>query len=1088
MDFEIDTPSLPAGAYTLKVAVNDREGQLIQANEHPVMRVKSDPPPQGDALLQVDVPKSARGHVSDAAPLPVYAGVPAPRGWSMDARNLQLYDKSGALVPSQVDALATWRPRGSLKWLGLHFQLKSSRARDWALRLSAGKQVNATPAGPRIETETTETSVIVNTGPLQFEVLGPHFDGIHQAWLDLDGDGRTSAGESLFPDAPDRAPYVVDQNGKVYRTCGDANSEVRVEVDGPLCTIVRASGWYAAEDGARICRHVTRIVAYAGLSWVRLLNTFIFAADSREVKLADVGIPFALKNCSTRYRFGVRPRDLHLSAAGTSRAYLLQHEKDAFALRTAWPDGELTVARGARADGWLETANDRAAVAVGLRDFWQTYPKELEAHSGRIIVHIWPKHGEDKPSKALTEENLSELWFMHHRKLLDFQAPEWFSSFTGARQRKGAYRYVRNSARANGMGVARSCELFVNFRDLRKDTTPAVSAYVNHPPVAAAAPEWMCRSGVFGPTAAVDSAAFPVIERAMDARFDGERSLERFSFGMWNYGGSVTYFQPLVGSYDQIERPWRLTHHGGPRAPWLLFARSGKRKFFEYAARNSLRCADIAFCHYSTPAAERGQGAWGRKVRGAQCDYKGIVPWSSGARIMDYNSMADFLHYLTYFTGNRWPFEVALEWGECTKKRFRPREARSASGTLDTLLSLYEATWDPDYRELAERQFLHLVDHILTPDGYFKTGNWYDYAPWLSHYHRLTGSRKAQDAAVRWGGRIIRNHWLGNQVFGDDTSFDRAMGYPLYDVFRLAYEGTGDKRFLEMALGCARVVGVSVMLDAGSRLYGMDMYSGSSTGGYFEQTVPVVLPLLKERRPEIRALFPRWRMHTRQARLFVRGHGSTPLELRVHFTNKPAATFTITPPGGEPSAPQPVEIVEEIRYRGGRRDNAKTAEMEVFARVVLPARLLDGPTEIVFNSGDGAPFGMFAPIQLSRPAQVVFAWDADIVFARGSAMYFRTPEDAETVRIRGAGIRWSTPLSLALLDGEDTVRALEQWFPPERPGAVTLEAELSPADRGQVWCCLQGLSKAMAIDRLSADIPPYFADRPQRFFVPERQP
>jgi len=183
-----------------------------------------------------------------------------------------------------------------------------------------------------------------------------------------------------------------------------------------------------------------------------------------------------------------------------------------------------------------------------------------------------------------------------------------------------------------------------------------------------------------------------------------------------------------------------------------------------------------------------------------------------------------------------------------------------------------------------------------------------------------------------------------------------------------------------------------------------------------------------------------------------------------------------------------VEIVEEVCFQGGQRDNAKTAEKLVFARVVLPARPQSGVTEVVFNSRDGRPFGMYAPIQLSRPAKLVFAWDAGMSFARGSAIYFRTPTTNGAAHIRVPYARWSTPHSLALLDTNDTIRAMEQWFPPERPGNIMLTTQLQPAERGQVWCCLQGLSKSMVIEPGDEHIPPFFADRPERFFLPQDKP
>jgi hypothetical protein len=127
---------------------------------------------------------------------------------------------------------------------------------------------------------------------------------------------------------------------------------------------------------------------------------------------------------------------------------------------------------------------------------------------------------------------------------------------------------------------------------------------------------------------------------------------------------------------------------------------------------------------------------------------------------------------------------------------------------------------------------------------------------------------------------------------------------------------------------------------------------------------------------------------------------------------------------------------------------------------------------------------VYAPAQLSRPAKLVFGWEKGMDFTRGSALYFRPPPGGD-IAVRGTSRFTSVPHMLALLDARDRVRAPGQWYPPEsEETGILLRASPPPEDRDAVWCCLQGLSKFMAIEPAADGIPPFFADRPERFFVP----
>ncbi len=867
--------------------------------------------------------------------------------------------------------------------------------------------------------------------------------------------------------------------------------------------MIRCAGWYRAADGGRICRHVTRFVAHGGLPWLRVYHTLVFCADSREVVLTDAAWPVQPREPVATARFGGESRPIPARVTTNRRLSLLQHEPDAFALRDVAigdPRDAKTIATGKLAGGWAEVAGTSTAVAIGLRDFAATYPRELSADERGLVLHLWPANGIDKPMKPPTQDDLSEMWFLHHRRLLDFKVPDWFSSFQApgpfvdAAHEQSRHRYVRASATANGMGVARSCEFFLNFRRADRDTVRPVWSYVNAPPLAAASPAWMCSTGAFGPLEPVDREAFPLVEQALDVRHDGERTIERFSVGMFNHGGSTSYFRPAVRSYDQLDRPWRLTHHGSPRVPWLLFARSGDRKFADYALRHGQWCADIGFCHYSTPRFER-LGVDG-KIRGGQCDYKGIVPWSRGGRVMDYNSMADFLIWMACFSGDRRPLEVADEWGQCVKQRFRPFVGRNAAGTLDTLMSLYEATWDMDYRELAERQFLAIADKQFLPSGHFRHGPWYDYAPWLAHYHRFTGSGRAAEVAVAWSNRLLRDCWLGDGTFGDDTKFSPEMGYPLFDVFRIAYEATNDPRFLEIARGCSLLPALSTVFAPGTPFHGFDTHATASHGGYYTQTVPYILPALKAN-DHGRALFPPWTLHGRRIQFFVDVAGDGPLELRMRLVNPPVASGSaVTPPHvkfmdarGRVAGPMPVDIVrrptrEETVEPPTAGENARS--VHEYARIEVPAEMRDGVVAVVIAYPEGGrETGVRLPVEMSRDVPLVFTWERRLRFGRGSAIYFQPPRNARAMAFRAESDYRSMPHMIALLDSRDQPRVIRTWQPAPGADSAAVEVAVRPEDGRGVWCCLQGLTKYMSIEPESAGLPRYFADRPERFFVPD---
>ena len=1064
VDVALDVTGLTPGRYQTQVEVLDVDGRAVGKAQHPLIRRQGPKRPPRNGKIPVRLARVGGAQAELESPTPVTFGVAMPRGAADGNTGFRLLDRQGRPVPAEAMRLASWEPRGTAKWVSIDCQAPQGAREGDAFSLEYGPGLAPAPPARPLVIERAAQALEVTTGPARFVISTTRFDLIHRAWLDANRDGQFSHDEEAVTGQGAQGPYVVDQDGKTYRAALDPDAVVAVEREGAVAVVICARGWYVAEDGAKLCRHVTRMHAYAGQAYLRVFHTFILTEDSTKVKLADVALATSVP--SNVVAFGCEPRDLHCTSAGKGHnAYLLQYEHDAYEFR--W-DGHKR-GRGRRAKGWLGTVNVNAALSVGLRDFWQNYPKELEAGERQLRVHLWPAHGRDRPRQPLTDDNISDLWFIHHQRLLDFEVPEWFHTFKGEREAK-RYRYVRSSRHANGLGVARTHELLYVLHS--GDESPdAAMAALQEPAVLAVSPSWMCRSGAGGRITAKGDHPFGLVEEALSNRFDGEQAMGRAceDYGMFNWGGAHSYFRNGVRDYDRTERPWRLTHHGGPRVPWLMYLRTGEPKYLDRGCRNTLRMLDLAFVHYTTPELERLTYPRG-KIRGALNDYKGMVPWHSGSRLMDYNSMTDFMLYYYCLTGNSWGLEVANEWGQSVKRYFSsPFHDRRAAGTLDALLDLYKITWDPALREIAERLAVHVMS-LQQPDGNFRSGHWYTYAPWLSDYYELTGSETAAKTLVRWA-----DAYVGNRVWtGYDNTYE--SGYAHYDVLAAAHRITGNVKYLAHGLGRMLVIAESVNSNRGSAVFGADQYGVSSLGGYYAQTVPYILGPLAELKQLPAPVFPPWRYHPGdRAVIYVLDETDEAITLSLPLSHSAPAEITVVDPSGREAVHTTVEPPKPRAFYLTLQDPP---------RVEIPR---DGHTGCYqVRMASESQFGIWLPLGLSRPVKVVHPLKPGASYARGSAVYLMIPKGVSGLTLSVSG-RNSMGHTVALYDPAGHRAAWKHWFGLEEPSPHRISADCPPALQGQPWCLLQGLSKSLTLTAESKGVPAFFATRPERFFVPTQE-
>ncbi|MEA3401111.1 MAG: hypothetical protein U9R79_07705, partial [Armatimonadota bacterium] len=712
---------------------------------------------------------------------PVTTGVPFPEGALESGENVRLLDEAGAELPLQVTVTGEY-PDGSVRWLLLDFQADLP-AEGATFTLEFGEDVTRAPIDY----------------PLSIDL---------------------SAGEPFF------LPYFVDDAGIEYQVDrADIVAAAEIELAGPMRGVVTARGWYVNDVGEQKCRYIVRIHGYRGKPYVRVFYTWIMTEDSRELRFSDIG--FRIPMPVERAIFGTADGPAERLVSAEQPTYLLQYDHDRSVIESAGEREET-----GRAPGWFAGEGRDGHCVLACRDFWQLFPKELEATPEGVIFHTWPDHGVADPTPEVTDANLQYLWFAHEGDVLDFQVPESYYAHEGEYS-EYEMRYVRSSKEANGMGVAKTHELLMAFGDgaVDPDEAEALNARLQDPPVAMASPEWMCASGVFGMIDPVDEDAFGKYEAMVAGTFDAERRMQEFTedYGLWNFGGGHTTWDVARRRWHDVYRCWRNTHHGCNRVPWLLYVRSGDRDYRRYGVRNARKVLDEGFCHWST---EEFEGLdWPRsKIHGALCDYKGLVHWHAGGRLTDYNSTTDFALWYWHLTGDRRGLEVAQQWGDAVVEEDRsPFGHREGAGTCAAMIELYKETLDQRYFAYAKRLAEHLIS-TQNEDGSFP--QWENYAPWLERWWELTGDEAAARAIVRFADAYI----AGN---GDSFSTYHVAGQ--VNILAYAYVISGDPKYLARGLWELDRLEASVYRGEDPLLQGLIMAGQTSLSGYGVQRAPNLL-------------------------------------------------------------------------------------------------------------------------------------------------------------------------------------------------------------------------------------------------------
>src|ERR1017187_112085 len=541
-------------------------------------------------------------------------GVPWPRGSVGREQTFTLTPGDGKSLPLQSWPLAYW-PDGSIKWTG--FATVAGPGASGALKLSPGNSV--APASP-VRVNASGRAIDIDTGRLRCQI--------------------PRDGQFLIESMSMEGRVVAE---KARLLCRLENSEsfasriakVTVEQNGPVRAVVKIEGVHRATEGAREgLPFGGRLYFFAGSAQVRLVHSIVFDGDDQKDFIKGLGVAFSVpmrEQVHNRHvRFSgegdglwaepVQPatgRRALVAPGGQGSSYADQlagkplPNKEAFnpagqKLLTDWAvwdayklvqptaDGFiiqkrtnpqscwLDAAGGKRASGLVFVGDATGGLAVGLKNFWQSYPTSLEVEgaatsAAEIYVWLWSP---DAPAMDLRHYD------------------------TKAHDLDSSYEDVQPGF-STPHGVARTSEmtLFPSAGVAAREDVAHQARNAEEPPMLVATPEHLHSAGVFGIWSLPDRAtpAKLPFEEQLDAAFSlyHKEVEQRHWYGFWNYGDVMHQHDGPrhMWRYDVGGFAWDNSELGTDLWLWYAFLRSGRANIFRMAEAMTRHTGEVDVYH-----------------------------------------------------------------------------------------------------------------------------------------------------------------------------------------------------------------------------------------------------------------------------------------------------------------------------------------------------------------------------------------------------------------------------------------------------------------------------------------------------------
>ncbi|MFV0338683.1 MAG: hypothetical protein ACK5LK_10640, partial [Chthoniobacterales bacterium] len=506
-----------------------------------------------------------------------------------------------------------------------------------------------------------------------------------------------------------------------------------------LRTVFHRQGWYVNEAGEKIARHSTRLIFSADSPTVKIEHRLIVTDNGEKRWFKEYGLRLS-------YAKAAQPDEVFFpesekADAASVEAKLSESVREAFLFQekafymsrmdpvkdchfligeVAADGGVRTVQEGSLAGNWILAGNKQYGVGMALRNFWQTFPKELNSTHEAMTLYLWSSRGGTELD--LRTDSQRKNW-----------PEEWYNENYASKPLMARI----NRMKLNAVGMARSHDFVITLSSTPDPKAMAqLGSQTQTPPVSLVAPSWLRFTEAMGRFAPYDPARFPEEEAFVEEWFRQYTEIWRqwgdygfMEFGNWPH----VWFNkakdgPLEGRWiAYVDRYSSALDYGTYAHLWRTFARSGQRKYFDAAEETTRKSLDLNMANWDNLTPEDVANFESPKrlptlLKGTYTSSNS--PFSWGFRSCLHNNSATDLRALAYWyylTDYRPAMEMLENYHEIVKKLWDAGYTGTFKSSrpfaiLKNLATVYQETGDPEMRPIIEEQLKFLVD-LEAPQG-----------------------------------------------------------------------------------------------------------------------------------------------------------------------------------------------------------------------------------------------------------------------------------------------------------------------------------------------------------------------------------
>jgi len=682
-------------------------------------------------------------------------GVPWPKNFVKKEQSFALINTNGKMLPLQSWVLAYW-PDGSVKWSG--FATVASPQDKGPFKLIRGKALVKTGS---VTVKELNNAFEINTGQLTCYV--PKKGTYLVDSMVIDNHAVASKGR-LVCTLEDRSGYKQEKTIH-YQDFTSNIKKVTIEQAGPIRAVVKIEGMHKAGRGSREwLPFYVRLYFYAGQEQVRMVHSIVFDGDEKKDFISGLGIAFKVpmrEQIQNRHvRFSgegnglwsepiepLKGRDRRIVAYPDSGGDVYtdqvagkrvpnkenvdqrsQHLLDTwvvwndFKLVQPNADGFTIVKRtnaqscwlpvgsgnGKRSSGLVFLGDVSSGLAIGIKNFWQSYPASLEVKDAggkdpEIVAWLWSP---DAPAMD-----------MRHYDTIPHGLEE-------------VYEDVQPGF-STPNGVARTSELtlFPSAGVPTKMQTANEANASSKPSLLVCSPQYLHAAKAFGIWSLPDLST--PFKRQVEDNLDGAityymQSIEQNHwYGFWDFGD-------VMHSYDETRHEWRYdlggmawdnSELGTDMWLWYSFLRTGRADIFRMAEAMTRHTGEVDSYHQGRFAGlgfrhnVRHWGCGAKEARISQAAYRRYYYY-----LTTDERTGDIMHEMVnadFKAAEYDPMRLAQPITEAEKKY--PGRVRGGPDWLAFVgnwMTEWERTGNTKYRD----KIIAGMESILNMHYWFKTG------------------------------------------------------------------------------------------------------------------------------------------------------------------------------------------------------------------------------------------------------------------------------------------------------------------------------------------------------------------------------